>query len=705
MGTEATGWEAPLLRAMVETDAYAGMIYLLPPEEQVLYLAVLAGVPKDVLAPWYRVGLATPSPSPEAVRRRKLIWISGQDDMVRRYPRIALDYPYAFAMAVAPVVAHGTCYGTMSLGWAASHPEELSGAERDSLTTAAERLAMTLEQAAIEGRPVRYEGEPRVVSVPGASANGAASLTGLITRLPEGLCALDPQGRITFVSSTAAELLGEPTEKLHGALVWSALPWLRQPFYEDSYWAALLVRQPTSFTVLRPPDLWLSFELYPDVTGTSVRITPATAEPGRTGTAAVPPAAPPVTALYHLMHLAGVLTEAVGVDDLVELLAGQITPAFGGRAMALLTVEAGRLRAAGHRGCPAEVIDLFDGLPLTSASPAARVLATGVPVLFPTSEQLRQAFPEAAGWTDRMGACAFLPLTASGRPVGTCVLTFAEPHPFTTDERAVLTSLGGLLAQALDRAGLYDSKHRLARGLQSGLLPRKLPAIPGLEAAARYIPATQGMDVGGDFYDLIRLDEAVVGAVIGDVQGHNVTAAALMGQVRTAIRAYATAGAAPAEVLARTNRLLTDLDAGLFASCLYLSLDLGRRRAGLSTAGHPPALLRGPDGQVRTLEAAGGMLLGIDREAEYRMVSVPMPVGCVLALYTDGLVEYLDVDLEEAIFDLAGLLSRGGDRPLESLADDVVRHAKRRQHRGDDIALLLLRTATRSGAATRAAGC
>lgn len=691
MSTEATGWEAPLLRAMVETDAYAGMIYLLPPGEQVLSLAVLAGVPKDVLAPWYRVGLATPSPSPEAVHRRELVWISGQAEMVRRYPRIALDYPYAFAMAVAPVVAHGTCYGTVSLGWTASHPQELSAAERASLTDAAERLAVTLEQAEAEGRPVRHEGEPRVVSVPGAGADDAASLTGLIGRLPEGLCALDPQGRITFVNSTAAELLGEPADRLHGALVWNALPWLREPFYEDSYWAALLVRQRTSFQALRPPDRWLSFQLYPDVTGTTVRITPATAEPGRTEPMAPARAAPRVTALYHLMHLAGVLTEAVGVNDVVDLVAGQIAPAFGGRAVALLTVEGGRLRAAGHRGCPAEVVDLFDGMPLTSRSPAGRVLATGMPAFFPTSEQIRQAFPEAARWTDSMGACAFLPLTASGRPVGTCILAFAEPHPFTTDERAVLTALGGLLAQALERANLYDSKHRLAHGLQSGLLPRKLPVVPGLEAAARYLPATQDMDVGGDFYDLIRLDETTVGAVIGDVQGHNVTAAALMGQVRTAIRAYATAGAAPAEVLACTNRLLTDLDAGLFASCLYLSLDLGRHQAALSTAGHPPALLRGPDGQVRTLETAGGMLLGVDREARYRTVSVPIPDDCVLALYTDGLIEYLDTHMEEAITDLAGRLSRDGNQPLESLADDVVRHAKRPQHRGDDIALLLLR--------------
>jgi serine phosphatase RsbU (regulator of sigma subunit) len=290
-----------------------------------------------------------------------------------------------------------------------------------------------------------------------------------------------------------------------------------------------------------------------------------------------------------------------------------------------------------------------------------------------------------------MAAWAYLPLIASGRPVGTCVLSYAEPHVFPADERAVLTSLSGLIAQALERALLYDAKHQLAHGLQAALLPHSLPSLPLIEAAARYLPATQGMDIGGDFYDLVPTHGGAA-AVIGDVQGHNVTAAGLMGQLRTAVRAYTTVGQAPEEVMRSTNRLLFDLGTELFASCLYMRLDPEREVAVMARAGHPPPLLRRPDGKVRVLDLAGGPLLGIDASATYPTTEVPLAPGSVLALYTDGLIESPGVDIEDALADLGRRLAETGDQPLDALADSLVRHgATASQERLDDVALLLLR--------------
>jgi len=198
------------------------------------------------------------------------------------------------------------------------------------------------------------------------------------------------------------------------------------------------------------------------------------------------------------------------------------------------------------------------------------------------------------------------------------------------------------------------------------------------------------MEIGGDFYDLIRVGDDV-SAVIGDVQGHNVTAAALMGQVRTAVRAYATVGQSPGHLMESTNRLLVDLDAGLFASCIYLRLDLARQRALVARAGHPPPLLLEPGGRVRTLQLLGGPVLGIDSDADYPTSEIPMPPGSLLVLYTDGLVESPDVDLDDALADLAKHLAEVGDQPLEALADELLTHAGKKRRRADDIALLLLR--------------
>ncbi|MGP4091253.1 PP2C family protein-serine/threonine phosphatase, partial [Streptomyces sp. KR55] len=171
----------------------------------------------------------------------------------------------------------------------------------------------------------------------------------------------------------------------------------------------------------------------------------------------------------------------------------------------------------------------------------------------------------------------------------------------------------------------------------------------------------------------------------------NVTAAGLMGQIRTAVRAYTTVGQAPGEVMRSTNRMLIDLGSDLFASCLYLRLDPGRGRAVMARAGHPPPLLRRPDGRVRVLDLAGGPLLGIDASATYPTTEVDLAPGSVLALYTDGLVESPGVDIEDALADLGRRLCEAGDRPLDELADVLMGREAGAEERIDDVALLLLR--------------
>ncbi|MER6997155.1 SpoIIE family protein phosphatase [Streptomyces sp. NPDC000410] len=687
---------APLLRPAVrETGASASLLYLLPPGEQVLRLAATTGVPPKTAAPWERVALAAPFPVADAVRRRQLVWLGSQTELARRYPRAALVLPYHVALAAAPVATGATAWGGLILLWPGSRPPQLSAHERDVVGSVCDRMGALLQRSAEDGHPVLPGGEPHVLAPPGTRTAGpveALAAVAFVDRLPEGCCALDLEGRITFISAAAVDLVGGSAPDLLGALLWEALPWLDDPVFEDRYRAAVISRQPMSFTVLRPPDKWLSFQLCPDASGISVCITPTDsttpadlARTGRSGSGSPPTRA---GALYDLMHLAATLTEAVSARDVVELAADQIMPAFDAQGFVVSVAESGRLRIVGYRGYPAEVMDRLDLPPFRDeTAPTVRALTTGVPLFFASPHEMDQLNPDIARLTHR-AAWAFLPLIASGRPVGCWVLSYDRPHPFTPDERAVLTSLAGLIAQALDRARLYDAKHQLAHGLQTGLLPATLPTVPGLEVAARYRPAAHDMDIGGDFYDLIRCDATTVAAAIGDVQGHNVNAAALMGQVRTAV--HATAGAPPGEVLARTNRLLTDLDPGLFTSCLYAHLDLARHRAHLASAGHPPPLLRHPDGHTEVLHVPPGLLLGIDPAADYQATEIPLPPGAVLALYTDGLVETPGIDLDDAIAALADRLAQARDQALDTLADTLIRPDPHACPRSDDIALLLL---------------
>ncbi|WP_398859246.1 SpoIIE family protein phosphatase [Streptomyces chengmaiensis] len=717
---------------MDDVGAHAGAVYLLSPEDAVLEMAVMAGLPRAFAAPWERVALTSPVPVADAVRERRLVWVGGEEDMARRYPRIAVVLPYPFAVAALPVARADTVYGAVFVTWPGSHSPEPSDAEHAALLAACDRLALRLERAAKAGRPVHPEADFLGPSAM-AGTTGAAEAAQMAARIPDGLCALDVDGRVTYANPAAAELLGRPARELLGGKPWNTLPWLNDPVYEDRYRGAMISQHPVSFTALRPPQDWLTFRLYPSRSGLSVLISPAR------GTGRDKPAAEAgrhragLVAITHLLTLASALTEAVSVTDVIDLVADEVMPAVGSRTLVVLVPEAGRLRVLGHRGYPdPSLAEHYDGIPLSAPRPSAQALATGVPSFFETREKLEAIYPARVATPDGMAAWAFLPLIASGRPVGTCILGYTEPHRFADEERAVLTSLGGLVAQALERARLYDAKNRLAHGLQSALLPHSLPRLPGLEVAARYLPGTQGMDIGGDFYDLIRTapdgEQTPVAAapspgdgrgraaptrpqagpapagparratgvqaaaVIGDVQGHNVTAAGLMGQVRTAVRAYTAVGQQPGTVMASTNLLLIGLDVDLLASCAYLHLDLPRHRALLARAGHPQPLLRAPDGTVHVLDLPGGPLLGVDPTAVYPTSAVPMSPGSVLVLYTDGLIEAPGVDLDAALAQVADRLERNGDRPLEELADHLIEgKAAGPRDRGDDTALLLLR--------------
>ncbi|RSS79154.1 PP2C family protein-serine/threonine phosphatase [Streptomyces sp. WAC06614] len=727
------------------------MLYLPAPDRRVLYQVLLSGVSRQFAAPWARVGLDDPIPVADAVRESRLVWLGSQQEMAQRYPRLGLVLPYDFPLAAAPLpgrAADGTgpALGGLVLLWPGSHPPQLRPGEREAMESGCVRLAEVVRRAADAGGHLEPGERPVVLKPPQPPTPGpveAAVALAFVRRLPGGSCALGLNGKVAFITEEAAELLGAPVSHLLGALPWEALPWMDTPEIEDHYRAAVISRLPRTFTALRPPDRLLRFELYPDASGISVRITAAEEDaagtpgaagasgvagasgagpegvPGAPGAAPGPADAAPAaavgpggvepagvraplpsraTALYQLMHLAASLTEAAHAHDVVEQAADQIVPALGPSAMALLVAEERRLHIVGFRGYTADLMARFDAEPVTADTPATRVLRSGTPEFFADATEFLAAYPWAV-IQDDMAAWAFLPLIASGTPIGSLVLAYARPHPFPPGERAILLSIAGLIAQALDRARLFDSKHQLAHSLQTGLLPRTLPRMPRLEVAARYLAAAHGMDIGGDFYDLIRIDDSRLGAAIGDVQGHNVKAAALMGQVRTAV--HASAGAPPGEVLARTNRLLTDLDPGLFTSCLYAHIDLDRHTAYVATAGHPPPLLLRPDGSADVVHLPPGLLLGIDPEATYTATEFPFPPGSLLALYTDGLVETPGGDLGEAIRATAAHLGEAAAAAtsVEDLADALVHRSQGTAARTDDIALLLLRS---TGPATAA---
>ncbi|MGW1667979.1 SpoIIE family protein phosphatase [Streptomyces sp. NPDC002324] len=694
-----------LAAAVRRTGARSGGVYLLDPAEATLGLIALCGVPVDAFAPWWRAPYSVHGPSQDAVRNERLVWVSSLEELARCYPRVAAGIPYQLAFAVHPLSEVRHCRGALLLMWAPGRSPRLSRRERGHIAFSARRIARVLDAAAvppvIPDRP-RFVRPHRAAPVP-QSGPAAAEM---VERLPLGTLAVDQGGYVTYVNAAAAGLLGRPAEQLLGTQPWQSLTWLDNIAYMDAYRTAMSSREPVALTVLRPPDHWLDLRLHTDDSGTSVLITPEVS-PGpagarRTITADLssrpvgaqptPTGAPSQSRIHLLMALAAALTETLAVKDVVDLVAERILPAFGAHGMIMSTADAGRIQIIGHRGYDPAVIEQFDGLPTDAdLTPAGRALTTGASSFFADRGELSRFYPRAPQITDKH-AWAFLPLLSSGHPIGCLLLAYNEPHPFTAGERSILTPLAGLIAQALDRARLYDAKHNLAHALQQTLLPHALPTVTGLDVAARYLPASLGMDIGGDFYDLIRLTDTTAAAVIGDVQGHDITAAALMGQVRMAVHSHATAGATPDQVLARTDRDLADLNASRFVSCLYAHLDLGRRQATLASAGHPPPLVRHPDRRSHPVDIRPGPPLGIGVGSPvYPLTTLSLAPETLLALYTDGLVEDPGTDLGHTIADLAHHLGQAGDLPLPRLLDSLVRHTRPTGRHTDDIALFLLR--------------
>ncbi|MDR6975018.1 PAS domain-containing protein/anti-sigma regulatory factor (Ser/Thr protein kinase) [Streptomyces sp. 3330] len=286
------------------------------------------------------------------------------------------------------------------------------------------------------------------------------------------------------------------------------------------------------------------------------------------------------------------------------------------------------------------------------------------------------------------GGLAVLPLPAKGQVAGVCLVGWDRPHEFVPEERSLLTATASLVGQALKRAHAHDAEQELATMLQRSLLPRRLPELPGATAVARYLPARRGLQVGGDWYDVIALSEDRVALVIGDVQGHSAGAATIMGQMRTAVRAYAIEGHPPDVVVSHANRLLVGMETDLFATCCYAELDLEEGNVLFVRAGHLAPLLRLPDGATEEVEVAGGPPLGVLAEADFPMTAVELAPGTILALVTDGLVEAADLPLDEGMRRTRVALAAADPAHPGKMADELLGDGGRRE---DDVALLLLR--------------
>ncbi|WP_326593680.1 ATP-binding SpoIIE family protein phosphatase [Streptomyces sp. NBC_01294] len=437
-----------------------------------------------------------------------------------------------------------------------------------------------------------------------------------------------------------------------------------------------------------------------------------------------------------LLDAGRALAEARSTAEVLRVAASLSMPGFNPDGLAVFGVAGDRLSIIGHHGHDPGDEGPFTDMPLDTDYPAAEVVRTGRAIYLPTPEDYKRRFPAAWPLAQRFDrvSWAFLPLIVAGRTMGAWMAAFKHPASFSPDERSVLTTVARMLAQALQRAGVAESERELTTGLQRSMMPQLGPEIPGMRIAARYVPTGGGLQVGGDWYDMIPLPSGRFALVIGDVQGHDVRAAGLMGQLRIAVRAYASEGHRPDAVLSRASRFLAglcsshesdpyegaDVDADFqsprFATCLYVECDPKTGMLEVARAGHPDPAIRMTDGTVMMRPTAGGLPLGIVPDTDYPTTRFTLEPGETMMLCTDGLIETGGHDLDTGWARLRTVLESDTHLPeggqggqgagqfeaphLERLADLLVQavHGPSSHHttgpladrREDDIAVVLL---------------
>ncbi|MEU6006986.1 SpoIIE family protein phosphatase [Streptomyces sp. NPDC047453] len=445
-----------------------------------------------------------------------------------------------------------------------------------------------------------------------------------------------------------------------------------------------------------------------------------------------------------LLDAGRALAEARSTAEVLRVAAGLSMPGFSPDGLAVFGVQADRLTIIGHHGQRPGDEGPFVHMALETDYPAAEVVRTGRAVYLSSPGQYKSRYPLTWPLAERFHrhSWAFLPLTVAGRTMGAWMAAFTYPVAFTPDERSVLTTVARMLAQALSRAGTAETERELSEGLQRSMMPTLGPEVPGMDMAARYVPTGGGLQVGGDWYDMIPLPGATsrsrtssgsgrFAMVIGDVQGHDVRAAGLMGQLRIALRAYACEGHRPDAVLSRASRFLHGiLAAGAdgeggeggeggedadevadlrFATCLYAEVDPRTGVLEVARAGHPDPVIRMADGTVLQRPTAGGLPLGIDPDSDYPTTRFTLEPGETMMICTDGLIETGGHDLHTGWQRIRTILERH-DGETEELADALVQavHGPSSHHttgpladrREDDIAVLLL-SRRRDGRAVR----
>jgi serine phosphatase RsbU (regulator of sigma subunit) len=404
--------------------------------------------------------------------------------------------------------------------------------------------------------------------------------------------------------------------------------------------------------------------------------------------------------LAFLVRAGAMVAATRNRHELLEHAAALVVPALADHCLVFLPTAEGKLRATSlaHRDpARAPALAEFQRYEIPPAGPMSTQTAysTG------TSQLMQQAETRATRWQGlparllnslimlRANSVLATPLLVNGHPAGVLTLARdAQRPPFTAADVEVAEEFARRLADGIATADRFAREHTIAETLQRSLLPGALPEVAGVDLSACFMPASDTVHVGGDWYDAFPLGQSRIGLIIGDVSGHNITSAAVMGQVRSLLRAYALDYPGPAEVLSRTSDALTRVLPDALASAVYAVLDVTTGELSYANAGHPPPLVTTRAGNCGYLSEEPGTMLGAAPGLRYRSHSLRLDAGCGLLLYTDGLIESRTRDISDGLDALASALRGVTARTAAQICGAAESILRSSPIRADDVCLL-----------------
>jgi PAS domain S-box-containing protein len=399
----------------------------------------------------------------------------------------------------------------------------------------------------------------------------------------------------------------------------------------------------------------------------------------------------------EITEFSSALIRTASEQELQQVVLTRLAATFGGTGAALALVDDGHLIVSSDGGLPTWYADATCSVALDEQRPLTQAIRTGEPQFITDQKELLRRWPHADAaplqWPGPDVAMSIIPLSPTDdHPLGAWVVTYDSGHRPSPDENAFALTLAELAGQALARIRSQQARVELATAIQQNMLPVLPERLPGLEVAARYRPCRTGLDIGGDWYDAFVTSDGAVALEIGDAQGHDVDAAAFMGQVRGSMRAIAAHEPNPGTVLTHTNQLLVEMNAPRFASCTMLHIDPRDGRVTGASAGHVPLLCAHDDGSHDVRQLLGGPLLGILPDADYPEETFTLDKDTALVMVTDGVVEGPDLTLDAGLEQAGTLAAQALHNGLspEETADRIL-DAAIASNNPDDLAVLIVR--------------